>query len=1011
MPEEPQLNGRIASIINKLTGSARWNAREELRGALRGPKTKPDILITRLDGPPVVVETEYPPNNTLEGDCLKSIGRDLDPERAGAAGRVSSVIAIRATEQLKNAATGDDAQQMLEAGHEIEFAVYQGNAEEHSRFPDSGYIKGNMHDLVDFVRPASEPKEAIEQATKAFREGVQDAATWILDAAKGSKMGELIAERLRQPWPAYPANPPQTAEEIRQENADQSVRAQTARMTAAILINALAYQQNLAGYSAEVEIEGKKETRTIKSLAQIRQPTGLHQDNVIAEWDNILAINYWPIFHIAKQLLSIIPPTTATKVLEEAAGTANAIQETVRQNDVAGSVFQRLISDRQTLATYYTRPESAALAARLAVPDNLDWANPETLKEYRVADYACGTGGLVLAAYQRARDLHRNNGGDPDSLHGYMMENSLTACDIMPAAVHLTSSILSAVSPRERYTGTRNVLYPFGGTGAKDGKGKPIVEVGSLALLDLSTTRSQAVLPLNEQMALGATKERRPIEVDMTPLNQSLVIMNPPFTTPTNHAADHAKPGNPAFAAFNTTEEEQKAMAEKVKRLSKGTISDGNAGLGTQFTAIAHNMVKPNGHIALILPLSAMLGGSDNPSARSWLKLRGLLSEGYNDITIVTIAGKKDIDCSFSSDTAMAEAMIIARRLGWGERPGHLAHFVNLGQRPSSKLSAQQTAKAIKETISGLTQVGAHSTIKMGEDDIGTASLERISPTEKWTNVRVANPNLVRTSDALHQGKLLLPRRAAPIDVPITRMGKIGRVGPVDRDIAGGSRELSRGPFTRDSGANSGTEWPLLWNRNSTTQQSMKVSPDSHGIVKPGKQRAAEEIWQRASHLHISKELRFNSSATCAAFTDRASLGGRSWPSFVMESPDMEKTSCVWLNGTLGLISFWINSNRSQSGRGGTSVRAIPDIPVLDFSKLSEEQIQAAVQIYDDLSEETMLPANEAHRDEVRQELDRRIITEVLRLDKEAVEQLAILRNQWCMEPTVTGTKGTGPKN
>ena len=131
-----------------------------------------------------------------------------------------------------------------------------------------------------------------------------------------------------------------------------------------------------------------------------------------------------------------------------------------------------------------------------------------------------------------ARDLHRNHGGDPDGVHGYMMENSLTACDIMPAAVHLTSSLLSSVAPRERYTGTRNVLYPFGGTGETDNKGKPIVDIGSLELLDLNSTRHQAVLPLNEQMALGATQERRAIEVEMSPLSQSLVIMNPPFTTP-----------------------------------------------------------------------------------------------------------------------------------------------------------------------------------------------------------------------------------------------------------------------------------------------------------------------------------------------------------------------------------------------------------------------------------------------------------------------------------------------
>ena len=47
--------------------------------------------------------------------------------------------------------------------------------------------------------------------------------------------------------------------------------------------------------------------------------------------------------------------------------------------------------------------------------------------------------------------------------------------------------------------------------------------------------------------------------------------------------------------------------------------------------------------------------------------------------------------------------------------------------------------------------------------------------------------------------------------------------------------------------------------------------------------------------------------------------------------------------------------------------------------------------------------------DPVRQELDRRLLTEALGIDDKAVEQLDILRRQWCSEPTVTSTKKTGP--
>ena len=767
MLEEPQLNGRVASVINKITNSAGWQAREELRGALRGPKTKPDVLITRADGPPIVLETEYPPASTVADDCMKSIGRELDPAVAGATGRVSTVIAIRATEELHQCDTGDDAQRMLEDGHEIEYAVYQGNAQQQTRFPHAGFIKGNVRDLVDFIRPASEPQETIDRATEVFENGVADAAILIQGCARNTGIGEAIGTELRQQWPAYPAQPPDSKAELEQEKADQNAREQTAKMTAAMLINALAFQQNLAGFSAEVEVDGRRETHTIKSLGQVREATGgLHPDDVIAEWDNILSINYWPIFHIARKLLLLIPPTIAVRLLESMVRTANGIQEAIKQNDVAGTVFQRLIADRQTLATYYTRPESTTLAAFLAVPDDLDWGDPETLKKYRIADYACGSGGLVLAAYRRVRDLHRNHGGDPDAVHAHMMENNLTACDIMPAAVHLTSSLLSSVAPRERYTGTRNVLYPYGGTGEFDNKGKPLVDVGSLELLDISATKRQAVLPLNQQMALGATQERRAIEVEMTPLSQSLVIMNPPFTTPTNHAADHARPGNPAFAAFNTTQAEQKAMSGKVKRLSIGTISDGNAGLGTQFAAIANNMVKPGGHIALILPLSAMLGGSDNPSARSWLKLRGLLADKFNDIVVVSIAQNKDIDSSFSADTDMAEVIVVARSLKVGEKPRRLAYFVNLSERPADKLAAQETAKAIRKTMARLARPGTHSDAAIGGDSIASVRLEKVSTSEKWTTVRIANTALVQVAEELARGKLLLPRRRDSVSYP-----------------------------------------------------------------------------------------------------------------------------------------------------------------------------------------------------------------------------------------------------
>ena len=202
----------------------------------------------------------------------------------------------------------------------------------------------------------------------------------------------------------------------------------------------------------------------------------------------------------------------------------------------------------------------------------------------------------------------------------------------------------------------------------------------------------------------------------------------------------------------------------------------------------------------------------------------------------------------------------------------------------------------------------------------------------------------------------------------------------------------------------------MLWSHDHKQQSRMLTNPDSHSEVRQSQEEAAEQTWNDyATHLHVCIDFRFNANATAAAFTERSSLGGRAWPTLKFSSQQHEKSACVWLNSTLGILNYWAMSNRTQNGRGSIILTAIPDLPVLDVTELSATQLDAAVQIFDDLQAETLLPANEAWRDPVRQELDRRLLTEALELDDKAVEQLDILRRQWCSEPTVTATKRTGP--
>ena len=829
------------------------------------------------------------------------------------------------------------------------------------------------------------------------------------------------------------------SDDLKQEAANRGARLQTANMASTIIINALAYQQNLDGYSG------------IPGLAQIREGASgkrLTKDAVIAGFDIVLNVNFWPIFHVAKELLLQIPASAANNILEQMAATADGIIQAIRHNDIAGTLFQRLISDRKTLKTYYTTPEATTLLSHLAIPEDIDWSNPETLRQYHISDYACGSGGIMLASYQRVRDLHRLHGGNPDDHHAYMMKESLTACDIMPAAVHLTASLLSSVAPTAPYDGTRCILFPFGGQRETDRngqlvtdrngnavkktnrKGKPIVSLGSMTLLNLSGTAVQTVLPPDEQAALGAHGKRRSIEVTMTPVSQSLVAMNPPFTTSTKHApfgsTDHVETRNPRFAAFGTTEDEQKEMKKLESKLGKNTISDGNAGLGTTFTAIANNMVASGGRIALILPTSSMMGGSydaNKSQAYSWQRLRNLLYDRYSEIIVVSIAQPDKKSSAFSADSDFADCMIIATRIPPGASPSRRAHFVNLKEGPASKLEAQETARAIRRAVSNTTTPETSNRITVGDEAVGFVTYENIKRNRKWSTLRISDASLVERARKLASGQLQLPQRPETIEIPIVRAGDIAKVGPLHRDITG--RQTS--PFVKRDGAVRNSEYPMLWNhaekarrgeKPKPQQNRMLIEPDSYAEVKRDKngnkvekyEKASAQMWNNhATHLHINADFQFNANPTAASFTKRVSLGGRAWTTLRAPSQEQEKALCVWLNSTLGMISYWLESNRNQDGRAGMTVTSMPDIPVLDTTRLSPSHLEAAAKIFDDLQTEVLKPANQAWEDDVRKKLDQRLLTEVLNLDDKAVEQIDILRRQWCSEPTVTSTKGTGP--
>ena len=83
----------------------------------------------------------------------------------------------------------------------------------------------------------------------------------------------------------------------------------------------------------------------------------------------------------------------------------------------------------------------------------------------------------------------------------------------------------------------------------------------------------------------------------------------------------------------------------------------------------------------------------------------------------------------------------------------------------------------------------------------------------------------------------------------------------------------------------------------------------------------------------------------------------------------------------------------------------MPLLPIIDLRQLTEKQIKLAERIFDEFSTQELLPANEAYRDKVRHKLDQAVLLELLGFPSDILEPLALLRDLWCAEPTVRGTK------
>ena len=481
-----------------------------------------------------------------------------------------------------------------------------------------------------------------------------------------------------------------------------------------------------------------------------------------------------------------------------------------------------------------------------------------------------------------------------------------------------------------------------------------------------------------------------------------LVIMNPPFTRPTNHEV--ADVPVPSFAGFETNDDEQKHMSLRLRKIRTSTkVGHGNAGLASNFIDLAHAKVKnPGGVLALVLPASFLQG-------EAWAPARRLFDEHYRDLVIVTIATSGTTDRAFSADTGMAEVLVIATRTSGARQSVGSTLFVNLLQRPRSILEAITVAWAVRR-IPVEPTVGA---IVIGRGERAGCSIRSALSNTGCAGLREAG--VASAATGLVRGKLVLPRQRDAIPLPVVALGALGNRGLLDRDINGtevSHADLPRGPFdiVSQQQPDIAPTWPVLWAHQAARERQMIVMPDSAGEVRPGCESRATDAWEKtASRLHFNRDFQINSQPMAACMTPEPSIGGRAWPNFLCADTRWETPLVLWANTTVGLISFWWIGTRQQQGRAVLTISKLPALAVIDPRRLNAAQLDRAEAIFEEFRERMMLPANEAWRDVARQALDRAVLIDLLGLAKDVLEPLALLRYQWCSEPSVHGGKSTVP--
>ena len=925
-----------------------------------------DILVSSPDSFPVAVEIEW--GDPAEADARGRLGLRVE----GSPNPVRSAVAVGAPPEAR-AWTQPRLERALAApgGLTMRFAVlYDDGGGAASRWPEDRHVTGSVSDLAVLCEYAAAPPGVVERTAGEVAERIRSIAT-------------NLERRL------HPQTARAVARHVGQRNTLQGLR-----LACCIWLTSLRLQDQLAERSGALR-RGPSAGR-LRSVSRVRDEDGVLTPTAIrGEWAKILSVNYGAIFRTARAAFDPdIPVDAAADTLRALAELSETIgaRRLGDRIDFAGELFPLLLDDREETAAHYTLPETAELLAGLAM-DRVaaDWSDAAGLARLRVADMACGTGGLLRAAYGHLRRRHEAAGGRGGGLHAALIQEGLTGIDINTLATHMTAAGLSAFDIAAEYHRSNIVAADVT---------RAATATGSLELL----AGSQIADMFGQTMtAADATRRGRPANITVADGSQDVVIQNPPYQRPRKDRALFDVAGSTPRSRARSTRRLGALRAALRRgngdngRTQAGRMVDGQAGLGADFSALAHLKLRPGGVLATVLPLTAA-------HAPTWRGFRRTIEERYGNVTVV--AGP-----SMSADTHMREMLLIAVKSANGEpapeRTGILC--VNLHRSPRSLTEAFWLRKLIADVER---EPGPAGVIRLDRRIGSWTRAAALRPGFPWFAAGMSNHELAAVLARLFAGALWSPseQREWAIPLPFTTLGRAAEVGPTHDSIGHLRGGDGRGAFTFDPiEAGDAPALPALWAADARAQRRMAVRP-THDGTPIGGDEAVRAMVARRGDLFVSRTLRMTTQALAAARTDGPAMGGRAWTALLGGDDAVRSALALWLNSTLGLLTRTGYAQTTQPGRATLSIGAIEEFPVPDFAAptpAGDHARAAASAAFPRLAALDLLPAARAWQDERRREVDLAALDMIgLGGDGAAARALDWLRRAWCREPDVHGGAG-----